>query len=83
MEMASLSFRRIAMKTKGGPWAAEEDAVVLTMDARAAAKKLGRTYGAVNTRRHTLRHPEPKPPARLNPIEIAVDVQLQQDRGMI
>src|SRR5262245_15009571 len=24
-----------------------------------------------------------KPPARLNPIEIAVDVQLQQDRGMI
>jgi hypothetical protein len=49
------------MKTKGGPWAAEEDAVVLTMDARAAAKKLGRTYGAVNTRRHTLRHPEPKP----------------------
>jgi hypothetical protein len=27
---------------------------------------------------HTL-----KPPARLNPIEIAVDVELQQDRGMI
>ena len=24
-----------------------------------------------------------KPPARLNPIEVAVDVQLQQHRGMI
>ena len=24
-----------------------------------------------------------KPPTRLNPIEIAVDVKLQQDRGMI
>jgi hypothetical protein len=48
-------------RKKYPPWTPEEDAMVLTMDAKAAAEKLNRTIGAVHTHRYKLLHPEPKP----------------------